>query len=43
MNDVRVVIFDCDGVMFDSKDANTAYYNTILHHFDMRCAHYHHS
>ena len=35
MTDVRVVVFDCDGVMFDSKDANTAYYNTILHHFDM--------
>lgn len=35
MNDVRVVIFDCDGVMFDSKDANTAYYNAILKHVDM--------
>lgn len=23
------LIFDCDGVLFDSKDANTAYYNHI--------------
>ena len=33
MDDVRVVVFDCDGVMFDSKEANTAYYNDILNHF----------
>ena len=32
MKDIRVVIFDCDGVMFDSKDANAAYYNTIANH-----------
>jgi phosphoglycolate phosphatase-like HAD superfamily hydrolase len=30
---VKVVIFDCDGVMFDSKQANVAYYNQILAHF----------
>jgi phosphoglycolate phosphatase len=30
---VRVVIFDCDGVMFDSRRANEAYYNHILAHF----------
>lgn len=30
---IRVVIFDCDGVMFDSKHANQAYYNHILSHF----------
>lgn len=30
---IRVVIFDCDGVMFDSRRANNAYYNTILSHF----------
>lgn len=30
---VKLVIFDCDGVMFDSKDANEAYYNHILAHF----------
>jgi len=29
----RAVIFDCDGVMFDSKDSNIAYYNHILNHF----------
>ena len=33
MEQVRVVIFDCDGVMFDSKSANEAYYNHILAHF----------
>jgi HAD superfamily hydrolase (TIGR01509 family) len=27
----RGLIFDCDGVLFDSKDANTAYYNHIRH------------
>jgi phosphoglycolate phosphatase-like HAD superfamily hydrolase len=30
---VKLVIFDCDGVMFDSKHANEAYYNHILAHF----------
>lgn len=30
---VKLVIFDCDGVMFDSKHANEAYYNDILAHF----------
>jgi len=33
MTDIEVVIFDCDGVMFDSTHANTAYYNHILEHF----------
>jgi phosphoglycolate phosphatase len=33
MEQVRVVIFDCDGVMFDSRRANEAYYNHILAHF----------
>ncbi|MFH0813692.1 MAG: HAD-IA family hydrolase [Pseudomonadota bacterium] len=28
-----MVIFDCDGVMFDSRKANIAFYNTILQHF----------
>lgn len=27
---VKVVAFDCDGVMFDTRDANIAYYNRIL-------------
>ena len=33
MNDIRVVAFDCDGVMFDSVQANMDYYNSILEHF----------
>lgn len=33
-NKVKVVIFDCDGVLFDSREANAAYYNAILKHFD---------
>ena len=33
MEQVKLVIFDCDGVMFDSKEANEAYYNHILAHF----------
>jgi HAD superfamily hydrolase (TIGR01509 family) len=33
MADVRVVVFDCDGVMFDTLEANRHYYNHILRHF----------
>jgi HAD superfamily hydrolase (TIGR01509 family) len=33
MNDVRVVAFDCDGVLFETMEANRAYYNHILTHF----------
>ena len=33
MNDFKVVAFDCDGVLFDTKAANRAYYNHILKHF----------
>lgn len=33
-NDIRAVVFDCDGVMFDTTRANTAYYNHILKQFD---------
>lgn len=29
---IRVVAFDCDGVMFDSRRANQAYYNRVLEH-----------
>ena len=29
------VIFDCDGVMFDSRKANINFYNHILSHFDL--------
>ncbi len=32
---VSVVAFDCDGVMFDSSQANRAYYNQVLQHFDL--------
>lgn len=33
MNDIRLVVFDCDGVMFDSLEANRAYYNHLLAYF----------
>lgn len=32
-NKIKVVAFDCDGVMFDSTEANKAYYNHILARF----------
>jgi HAD superfamily hydrolase (TIGR01509 family) len=34
MPKLKLVIFDCDGVMFDSIEANRAYYNTMLQHFN---------
>jgi HAD superfamily hydrolase (TIGR01509 family) len=36
MQDLRVVAFDCDGVLFDTVEANRAYYNHILAHFGRR-------
>jgi len=33
MKNIKVVGFDCDGVMFDTIDANRTYYNSILKHF----------
>jgi len=30
---IRGVVFDCDGVLFESRQANLAYYNTVLEHF----------
>jgi HAD superfamily hydrolase (TIGR01509 family) len=33
MKDVKVVAFDCDGVLFDTEHANRAYYSEILQHF----------
>ncbi len=33
MKDLKVVAFDCDGVLFDTEAANRAYYNQILKHF----------
>lgn len=35
MKKSRAVIFDCDGVMFDSRKANINFYNHILAHFDL--------
>ena len=32
MKNIKVVAFDCDGVMFDTTKANIAYYNKILDH-----------
>jgi phosphoglycolate phosphatase len=32
---VKVVAFDCDGVMFDSSEANNAFYNQVLAHIGM--------
>lgn len=32
---VQVVAFDCDGVMFDSSEANSAYYNQVLQHIGL--------
>lgn len=34
-SDIKVVAFDCDGVMFDSREANRAYYDHLLHHFGL--------
>ena len=33
-NLLKLVAFDCDGVLFDSQQANIAFYNAILAHFD---------
>ncbi len=32
---LKVVSFDCDGVMFDSREANRAYYNHLLERFGL--------
>jgi phosphoglycolate phosphatase len=32
---ISAIIFDCDGVMFDSRRANVDFYNHILSHFDL--------
>ena len=32
MKDVKVVAFDCDGVLFDTERSNRAYYNALLNH-----------
>lgn len=33
MNGIRGIVFDCDGVLFESRQANLAYYNTVLSQF----------
>ena len=33
MKNVKAVIFDCDGVMIDTAQANRVYYSRILQHF----------
>jgi phosphoglycolate phosphatase-like HAD superfamily hydrolase len=33
MRDLKIVVFDCDGVLFDSKEANRRYYNDLLKKF----------
>jgi len=33
MSRIEGIIFDCDGVLFESKNANLAYYNRILERF----------
>ena len=33
IKDIKAVVFDCDGVMFDTADANRMYYNEVLEHF----------
>lgn len=35
MKEIKVIAFDCDGVMFDTTQANKAYYNQILGHFGL--------
>lgn len=33
MTDLKLVVLDCDGVMFDSREANRAYYGHLREHF----------
>ncbi len=33
MNAIDAIIFDCDGVMFESRMANLAFYNSVLTHY----------
>lgn len=32
---LKLIVFDCDGVMFNSKNANCMYYNHLLNHFGL--------
>jgi len=31
--DIKAIIYDCDGVLFDSREANREFYSHILRHF----------
>lgn len=33
VNNIQAVVFDCDGVLFDTEAANRDYYSRILQHF----------
>ena len=33
LKNIKVIAFDCDGVLFNTIEANMAYYNNILNHF----------
>ncbi|MBF0302371.1 MAG: HAD-IA family hydrolase [Desulfamplus sp.] len=33
INKIKAVVFDCDGVLFDTAHANRMYYNRLLDHF----------
>jgi phosphoglycolate phosphatase len=35
MNSLRGIVYDCDGVLFESRRANLAYYNLVLDHFGL--------
>ena len=32
---LKLIVFDCDGVMFNSRKANTMFYNHLLEHFGL--------
>jgi len=34
IKNIKAVIFDCDGVMFDTSEANKMFYNELLSHFN---------
>jgi phosphoglycolate phosphatase len=33
LKNIKAVVFDCDGVMFDTAEANKMFYNELLKHF----------
>ncbi|RQD66776.1 MAG: HAD family hydrolase [Desulfonatronovibrio sp. MSAO_Bac4] len=35
MKKIKGIIFDCDGVLFDSKDVNIIFYNEVRAYFDL--------